>query len=82
MAIYEGFGNGRVGDLNLVQDTLNQHGYHSIPKRYAIPFEERVIGDNFILQQGSGPKHSSLGSCCNPPFDWNIIMCSNMLKSE
>ena len=53
------FGAGQVGDLYKVKGTLNQEGYHSILQRHAIPFGERLIGSNFILQQDDDPKHTS-----------------------
>ncbi|MCJ8728664.1 hypothetical protein PDJAM_G00006990 [Pangasius djambal] len=53
------FGAGKVGDLYRVQGILNQHGYHSILQRHAIPSGQRLIGHCFILQQDNDPKHTS-----------------------
>ena len=38
------FAGDTVSDLFRIQDTLNQHGYHSILQRYAIPSGLR-LGD-------------------------------------
>src|SRR4029434_8261515 len=44
-----------VGDLLKIQGILNQHGYHSILQRHAIPSGLRSVG----LQQDNDPKHTS-----------------------
>ena len=41
------------------QGTLNQHGYHSILQRYAIPSGLRLVGLSFVFQQEKDPKHTS-----------------------
>ncbi|MDF4419859.1 transposase, partial [Vibrio parahaemolyticus] len=38
---------------------LNQHGYHSILQRHAIPSGLRLVGQRFTLQQDNDPKHTS-----------------------
>ena len=48
-----------VGDLHRVQGTLNQHGYHSILQRHAIPSGQRSIGANYVMQLDNDPKHTS-----------------------
>ena len=42
-----------------IQGTLNQHGYHTILLRYAIPSDLRRVGLSFIFQQDNDPKHTS-----------------------
>ncbi len=51
------FGAGKVGDLYHVHGILNQHGYHSILQRHAVPSGQRLIGHGF--QQDNDPKHTS-----------------------
>ena len=46
-----------VSDLFRIQGTLNQHGYHSILQRYAIPSGLRLVGLSFIFQQDNDPTH-------------------------
>uniref|UniRef100_A0AAY5K0X9 Paired domain-containing protein n=1 Tax=Esox lucius TaxID=8010 RepID=A0AAY5K0X9_ESOLU len=53
------FGGGEVGDLYRVNGTLKKDGYQSILQHHAIPCGQRLIGDNFLLQQDNDPKHSS-----------------------
>lgn len=53
------FGAEKVGDLHQVQGILNQHGYHSILQRHAIPSGTRLIGPKFVFQQDNDPKHTS-----------------------
>ena len=53
------FAGDRVDDLYQVHGKLNQHGYHSILQRHAIPSELRLVGQSFILQQDNDPKHTS-----------------------
>ncbi|KAL6467397.1 hypothetical protein MHYP_G00252010 [Metynnis hypsauchen] len=48
-----------VGDLFKIEGTLNQHGYHSILQRHAIPSGLRLVGRSFIFQQDNDPKHTS-----------------------
>ena len=47
----------QVTDLFCVQGTVNQHGYHSILQRYAIPFGLRLVGLLFVFQQDNDPAH-------------------------
>ena len=42
-----------------IQGTLNQHGYHSILQRCAIPSGLRLVGQSFVFQQDNDPKHTS-----------------------
>uniref|UniRef100_A0A8K9XAL6 WH2 domain-containing protein n=1 Tax=Oncorhynchus mykiss TaxID=8022 RepID=A0A8K9XAL6_ONCMY len=44
-------------DLYRIQGTLNQHGYHSILQRYAIPSGLRSVGLSFVLQEDNDPTH-------------------------
>ena len=53
------FAADKVGDLHQIHGILNQHGYHSILQRHAIPSGTRLIGPNFVLQQDNDPKHTS-----------------------
>ena len=53
------FAGDTVGDLFRIQGTLNQHGYHSILQRYAIPSGLRLVGPSFVFQQDNDPKHTS-----------------------
>ena len=53
------FAGDTVGDLFKIEDTLNQHGYHSILQRRAIPSGLRLVGPSFIFQQDNDPKHTS-----------------------
>ena len=40
-----------------IQGTLNQHGYHSILQRYAIPSGLHLVGLTFVFQHDSDPTH-------------------------
>ena len=53
------FASDIVRDLFRIQGTLNQHGYHSILQRYAIPSGLRLVGLSFVFQQGNDPKYTS-----------------------
>ena len=44
-------------DLFTIQGTLNQHGYHSILQRYAIPSGLGLVGLSFVFQQDNDPTH-------------------------
>ena len=46
-----------VCDLFRIQGTLNQHGYHSILQRYAIPSGLHLVGQSFVIQQDNDPTH-------------------------
>ena len=50
------FAGERVGDLYQVHGILNQHGYHSILQRHAIPSGLRLVGRSFVFQQDNDPK--------------------------
>ena len=52
------FAGDTVCDLFRIQSTLNQHGYHSILRRYAIPSGLRLVGLSFVFQQAM-TKHTS-----------------------
>ena len=53
------FAGDTVSDLFRVQDTLNQHGYHSILHRNAIPSGLGLMGLSFVFQQDNAPKSTS-----------------------
>ena len=53
------FAGDTVGDLFKIEGILNQHGYHSILQRHAIPSGLRLVGPSFIFQQDNDPKHTS-----------------------
>ena len=46
-----------VCDLFRIQGTLNQHGYHTILQRYAIPSVLILVGLSFVFQQDNDPTH-------------------------
>jgi hypothetical protein len=48
---------GDTRDLFRIQGTLNQHGYHSIRQRYAIPSGLRLVELSFVFQQDNDPTH-------------------------
>ena len=51
------FAGDTVCDLFRIQGTLNQHAYHSILQRYAIPSGLRFVGLSFVFQQENDPTH-------------------------
>ena len=51
------FAGDTLSDLFRIQGTLNQHGYHSILQRYAIPSGLSLVGQSFVLQQDTDPTH-------------------------
>ena len=51
------FAGDTVCNLFSIEGTLNQHGYHSILQRYAIPSGLRLVGLSFIFQQNNDPTH-------------------------
>jgi hypothetical protein len=42
--VWGSFAGDTVSDLFQIQDTLNQHGYHSILQRFTIPPGLRLLG--------------------------------------
>ena len=46
-----------VCDLFRIQGTLNQHGYHSILQRYAIPSGLGLVAPSFVFQQDNDQTH-------------------------
>ena len=46
-----------VSHLFRIQGTLNQHGYHSILQRYALPSGLHLVGESFVFQQDNDPTH-------------------------
>uniref|UniRef100_A0AAZ3S2Q7 Transposase Tc1-like domain-containing protein n=1 Tax=Oncorhynchus tshawytscha TaxID=74940 RepID=A0AAZ3S2Q7_ONCTS len=46
-----------VCDLFRIQGTLNQHGYHRILQRYAIPSGLYLVGLSFVFQHNNDPTH-------------------------
>ena len=40
-----------------IQGTLDQHGYHNILQRYAIPSGVRLVGLSFVFQQDNNHSH-------------------------
>merc|ERR1711980_80441 len=59
VVVVGGGGGDTVGDLFKIEGTLNQHGYHSILQRHAIPSGLGLVGRSFIFQQDNDPKHTS-----------------------
>ena len=53
------FTGNTVSDLFRIQGTLNQHGYHSILQRYAIPSGLHLVRLSFVFQQDNDAKHTS-----------------------
>ena len=53
------FAGDTVCDLFSIQGTLNQHVYHRILQRYAVPSGLRLVGLSFVFQQDNDPKHTS-----------------------
>ena len=53
------FAGDTVGDLFKIEDTLNQHGYHSILQWHAILSGSCLVGPSFIFVQDNDPKHTS-----------------------
>ncbi|XP_073525152.1 uncharacterized protein [Phyllobates terribilis] len=53
------FAGDTVGDLFKIEGILNQHGYHCILQRHAIPSGLCLVGPSFIFQQDNDPKHTS-----------------------
>ena len=51
------FAGDTVCDLFSIQDTFNQHGYHSILKQYPIPSGLRLEGLSFVFQQDNDATH-------------------------
>ena len=49
-----------VSDLFRIHGTLNQHDYHSILQRYAIPSGLHLVGLSFIFRQDNDPTHPRL----------------------
>ena len=53
--VWECFAGDTVNDLFIIQGTLNQHGYHSIQQRYAIPSGLRNLFFNMAVTQNIPP---------------------------
>ena len=51
------FAGDTVCDLFRIQITLNQHGYHSILQRFAIPSDLRLVGLSFVFLHDNDPTH-------------------------
>jgi hypothetical protein len=52
------FAGDTVCNLLNSKGTLNQHGYHNILQRYAIPSGLCLVGLSFVFQQNNDPKHT------------------------
>ncbi|GJQ81320.1 putative ATP-dependent helicase [Trypoxylus dichotomus] len=48
-----------VGDIIEIEGKLTAEKYRTILEQHAIPFGGPLIGNNFFLQQGNAPKHTS-----------------------
>ena len=59
MMVWGSFAGDTVGDLFRMQGTLNQHGYHSILQRYAIPSGLRLMGTIICYFNRTMPQHTS-----------------------
>ncbi|KAL7830624.1 hypothetical protein SRHO_G00317510 [Serrasalmus rhombeus] len=57
------FASDTVADLFKIEGILNQHGYHSILQRHAIPFGWRLVGPSFIFQQDNDPNDLTSRLC-------------------
>ena len=55
--LWECFAGDTVSDLFRIRGTFNQHDYHSILQRYAIPSGLRLVGLSFVFQQDNDPTH-------------------------
>ena len=51
------FAGDTVSDLFRIQSTLNQHDYHGIQQRHAIPSGLHLVGLSFDFQQDNDPTH-------------------------
>ena len=49
------FASDTVSDLFRIQGTFNQHGYHRILQRYAIPSGLRLVTGSFVFPQDNDP---------------------------
>ena len=58
--VWECFGGDTIAGIFFkIEGTLNQHGYHSILQRHAVPSGLCLVGPPFIFQQHNDPKHAS-----------------------
>ena len=48
-----------VGDLFLVEGTMEQKKYLHVLEEHMLPLAHRLIGDNFIFQQDNAPCHKA-----------------------
>ena len=53
------FAGDTICDLFKIQGKLNQHGYHSILQRHAIPSGFYFVVLSIVFQQDNDPKHTS-----------------------
>ena len=51
------FAGDTVCDLFTIQGTFNQHGYHSILQRYAIPYGLHLVKLSYVFQHDNDPTH-------------------------
>ena len=56
--LWECFAGDTVWDLFRIQGTLNQHGYHSILQRYAIPSSLHLVPLSVVFKEDNEPKHT------------------------
>jgi hypothetical protein len=67
------FAGDTVSDLCRIQGSLNQHDYHSILQRYAIP--SGLVGLSFVFQMTWPPQSPDLH-----PIEMVLSICGNSFQ--